>query len=73
MHIVSESGRAIVAHHSVLVVEAFGSIEKGQQTVPGAGEDRVRIKGRVKPNAAGQNPGDKYGYLDFERGPLTAV
>jgi arginine decarboxylase len=26
--IVSESGRAIVAHHSVLVVEAFGSIEK---------------------------------------------
>jgi len=27
-HVVSESGRAIVAHHSVLVVEAFGSIEK---------------------------------------------
>jgi arginine decarboxylase len=27
--IVSESGRAIVAHHSVLVVEAFSSIEKG--------------------------------------------
>ncbi|HEY3054037.1 MAG TPA: arginine decarboxylase, partial [Thermoanaerobaculia bacterium] len=27
-HIVSESGRAIVAHHSVLVVQAFGSIEK---------------------------------------------
>src|SRR5881396_1108514 len=26
--IVSESGRAIVAHHSVLVVEVFGSIEK---------------------------------------------
>jgi arginine decarboxylase len=26
--IVSEGGRAIVAHHSVLVVEAFGSIEK---------------------------------------------
>ena len=26
--IVSESGRALVAHHSVLVVEAFGSIEK---------------------------------------------
>ncbi len=26
--IVSESGRAIVAHHSVLVVEAFSSIEK---------------------------------------------
>jgi arginine decarboxylase len=27
-HIVSESGRAIVAHHSVLVVQAFGTIEK---------------------------------------------
>ncbi len=27
-HIVSESGRAVVAHHSVLVVEAFGAIEK---------------------------------------------
>jgi len=26
--IVSESGRATVAHHSVLVVEAFSSIEK---------------------------------------------
>ena len=26
--IVSESGRAIVAHHSILVVESFGSIEK---------------------------------------------
>src|SRR5882672_10916210 len=30
--IVSESGRAIVAHHSVLVVEAFASIEK--ETAP---------------------------------------
>src|ERR1700675_301827 len=27
--IVSEGGRAIVAHHSVLIVEAFSSIEKG--------------------------------------------
>src|SRR6201996_7116427 len=27
-HIISESGRAIVAHHSVLIVEVFGSIEK---------------------------------------------
>ncbi|NUP08076.1 MAG: biosynthetic arginine decarboxylase [Polyangiaceae bacterium] len=26
--VISESGRAIVAHHSVLIVEAFGSIEK---------------------------------------------
>jgi arginine decarboxylase len=30
--LVSESGRAIVAHHSVLVVEAFGSIEKETET-----------------------------------------
>jgi len=28
--IISESGRAIVAHHSVLVVEVFGSIEKSR-------------------------------------------
>lgn len=27
-NLVSESGRAIVAHHSVLVVEAFGAVEK---------------------------------------------
>jgi arginine decarboxylase len=27
-HIISESGRAIVAHHSMLVVEVFGAIEK---------------------------------------------
>ncbi len=36
--IVSESGRAIVAHHSVLIVEAFGSIEK----------DKVPIQIEVK-------------------------
>jgi arginine decarboxylase len=29
--IVSESGRALVAHHSVLVVEVFGSIDKTRQ------------------------------------------
>src|SRR5678815_4287874 len=31
--IVSESGRAIVAHHSVLIVEVFGAIEKIRQGV----------------------------------------
>ncbi len=31
--IITESGRAIVAHHSVLIVEAFGSIEKERETV----------------------------------------
>ncbi len=30
--LVSESGRAIVAHHSVLIVEAFGSIEKNRES-----------------------------------------
>jgi arginine decarboxylase len=34
-NIVSESGRAIVAHHSVLVVEAFGAIEKTPMEVKG--------------------------------------
>ncbi len=30
-HVVSESGRAIVAHHSMLVVEVFGAIEKTKE------------------------------------------
>jgi arginine decarboxylase len=34
--IVTESGRAIVAHHSVLVVQVFGAIEKGAAVVPPA-------------------------------------
>lgn len=32
-NIVSESGRAIVAHHSVLVVEAFGEIDKSSAPI----------------------------------------
>src|SRR3989441_169584 len=32
--IVSESGRAIVAHHSVLIVEVFGTIEKNRANPP---------------------------------------
>jgi arginine decarboxylase len=32
--IVSESGRAIVAHHSILVVDAFGAIEKDKADTP---------------------------------------
>ena len=31
--IISESGRAIVAHHSVLIVEVFGAIEKTRQNI----------------------------------------
>ncbi len=34
--IVTESGRALVAHHSVLVVQVFGSIEKGSLPQPPA-------------------------------------
>jgi arginine decarboxylase len=39
--IVSESGRAIVAHHSILIVEAFGSIEKSRngEKVEAAADD----------------------------------
>src|SRR5947207_584019 len=38
--IVSESGRAIVAHHSVLIVEVFGSIEKSRPALgPAFGEN----------------------------------
>ncbi len=37
--IVSESGRALVAHHSVLVVEAFGSIEKSGDHEPVVAEE----------------------------------
>ena len=42
--LVSESGRAIAAHHSVLVVEAFGSIEKvsrGPEVVAAGGDPSV--------------------------------
>ena len=42
--IVSESGRAIVAHHSVLIVEAFGSIEKsrnGEKVEAASGDPQI--------------------------------
>jgi arginine decarboxylase len=29
-HIISESGRAVVAHHSMLIIEVFGALEKGR-------------------------------------------
>ncbi len=54
--IVSEGGRAIVAHHSVLVVEAFGSIEKDVQERaivataddPKPLRDILEVKGKLK-------------------------
>lgn len=42
-HIISESGRAIVAHHSVLVVEAFGAIEKTPETKFELGADDHKL------------------------------
>ncbi len=44
--IVSEGGRAIVAHHSVLVVEAFGSIEKdlGPTKIEAAANDPKQLR-----------------------------
>ncbi len=45
-HIVSESGRAIVAQHCVLVVEAFGAIERtgnGHSLVPPPAEEHKLI------------------------------
>jgi arginine decarboxylase len=54
--IVSEGGRAIVAHHSVLVVESFGSIEKDvrtprvdvQESDPKPLRDIIEVKRQLK-------------------------
>ena len=63
-NIVSESGRAIVAHHSVLIVEVFGTIEK---TRPGEflkyGENEhavVRELLDIKKNLANLNKVEAY-------------
>jgi arginine decarboxylase len=44
--IISESGRAIVAHHSVLIVEVFGAIEKirADSRVPDADNQHVLVR-----------------------------
>ncbi|HSI83475.1 MAG: biosynthetic arginine decarboxylase [Candidatus Methylacidiphilales bacterium] len=42
-NIVSESGRAIVAHHSVLVVDVFGIIEKTKTEVPVLDEPKHKL------------------------------
>ena len=42
--IVSESGRAIVAHHSVLIVEVFGAIEKIAARMPSSHTARTSIR-----------------------------
>ncbi len=42
-HIVSESGRAIVAQHCVLVVEAFGAIERASAGAPFDGKEDHKL------------------------------
>ena len=63
-NIVSESGRAIVAHHSVLIVEVFGSIEKirpGNSTTCGENEHPlVRELCDIKKNLAKANKLEAY-------------
>lgn len=48
--IVSESGRALVAHHSVLVVEAFGSIQKAniEEEVFAAAADHKLVRDMIE-------------------------
>jgi arginine decarboxylase len=45
-HIVSESGRAVVAHHSVLIVEAFAALEKARAGTPAGknGEEHALVR-----------------------------
>jgi arginine decarboxylase len=62
--IVTESGRALVAHHSVLVVQVFGSIEKGSD-VPAPPPERKEhevVTGlrEIHRNLATMNPLEVY-------------
>ncbi|HVU09180.1 MAG TPA: biosynthetic arginine decarboxylase [Verrucomicrobiae bacterium] len=63
-NIISESGRAIVAHHSVLIVEVFGSIEKIRPEVSTAcGENEhplVKELCDIKKNLAKANKLEAY-------------
>jgi arginine decarboxylase len=43
-HIVSESGRAVVAHHAVLVVEAFGAVERTAREFVIASKDHKLVR-----------------------------
>jgi len=62
--IISESGRAIVAHHSVLIVEVFGSIEKTRSGVAfGCGDNEhplVKELCDIKKNIAKLNKLEAY-------------
>lgn len=64
--IVTESGRAIVAHHSVLVVQVFGSIQKGGDlptlVAQGNGKEHEVVAGLrdIHKNLASLNPLEAY-------------
>ena len=61
--IVSESGRALVAHHSVLIVEVFGAIEKVRPSACTFGaEEHALVKELldIKKNLAKLNPLEAY-------------
>jgi arginine decarboxylase len=64
--IVTESGRAIVAHHSVLVLQVFGSIEKGGElpvrTAPTERKEHEVVAGlrEILRNLATTNPLEAY-------------
>jgi arginine decarboxylase len=82
-NIVTESGRAVVAHHSVLVVEAFGSIEKIQDDpiVIHSGDHKlIRDLIYIKEHLTGRNLNESWhdliqlkeqGQNMFEMGLLT--
>ncbi|HZJ16386.1 MAG TPA: biosynthetic arginine decarboxylase [Chthoniobacteraceae bacterium] len=57
--IISESGRAIVAHHSVLIIEAFGAIEKDKAAIavePAEGDPKLlRDMLEIQKNLTRQN------------------
>ncbi|HTV63348.1 MAG TPA: biosynthetic arginine decarboxylase [Verrucomicrobiae bacterium] len=63
-NIISESGRALVAHHSVLIVEVFGAIEKIRpETLTACGENEhalVRELCDIKKNLAKANKLEAY-------------
>jgi arginine decarboxylase len=62
-NIVSESGRAVVAHHSVLVVEAFGAIEKTTEAKYELGaDDHKLVKGLLytRDNLKPENLGESW-------------
>lgn len=47
-NIISESGRALVAHHSMIVVDALGSIEKLGAVPPKIGKDSHKLGHRMQ-------------------------